>query len=257
MKILLHFIILLNLILLISSKSIQISTEPPLQYPEPIGGWGDGDCQSTQIQSPIEIPSLKDNSLINDNGTHAKIKSLSYTNIQSDEVKFVGGHKWTTEELDVGSIEIYLNETLFNYKLHSFHFHLYSEHRLESKQYPMELHLVHKNMNKSDTSNENLVIGILFDYKDDKENKFLKDVNLAENKEINNASILYLISKDDTFYYYKGSLTTIPCTENVNWIVFKDIKTMSYEQYIVYYGWKFVIRNIMIMDMEMLGDPKS
>ena len=85
----------------------------------------------------------------------------------------------------------------------------------------------------------------------------MKDVNLAENKEINNASILYLISKDDTFYYYKGSLTTIPCTENVNWIVFKDIKTMSYEQYIVYYGWKFVIRNIMIMDMEMLGDPKS
>ena len=101
----------------------------------------------------------------------------------------------------------------------------------------MELHLVHKNMNKSDTSNENLVIGILFDYKDDKENKFLKDVNLAENKEINNASILDLINKEDIFYYYKGSLTTIPCTENVNWIVFNDVKTMSYEQYYNFKNW--------------------
>ena len=44
MKLLLDIIILLNLILSISPKSIQISTEPPLQYPEPIGGWGDGDC---------------------------------------------------------------------------------------------------------------------------------------------------------------------------------------------------------------------
>ena len=137
MKILLDLIILSNLLLLISSKAIKISEEEPLQYPEPIGGWEEGDCKSTQIQSPIEIPSIKDNSLINDNGSHAKIKSLSYTNILSGEVIFDGGHKWTTDELDVGNIEIYLNETLFTYKLHSFHFHLYSEHRLGSKQYPM------------------------------------------------------------------------------------------------------------------------
>jgi carbonic anhydrase len=221
-------------LLLISSV---IGNEGPLQYPEPPEGWDDGYCQSLQIQSPIDIPPVEDNSVVIDDGSHAEIKDLVYTDINSGEVKFDHGHKWTTEELDVGYLDIYLNETLYKYKLHSFHFHLYSEHRLQNKQYPMELHLVHKNLNKDDHENENLVIGILFDYIDGKENKFLKDINLADETKIKSASILNLINKDDTFYYYKGSLTTVPCTENVNWIVFKDVRSMSYNQFKKFKEW--------------------
>jgi carbonic anhydrase len=222
------------LLLLVSNS---IGNEGPLQYPEPPEGWDDGDCKSLQIQSPIDIPSLKDNSLILDDGSHAKIKSLIFSNLFSGEVKFDNGHKWTTSELDIGYVEIYLNKTLYKYKLHSFHFHLYSEHRLQNKQYPMELHLVHKNLNKDDSINQNLVIAILFDYKDNIENKFLKDINLAKEKKINDASIVDLINKNDAFYYYKGSLTTVPCTENVNWIVFKDIRSMSFEQFNKFKNW--------------------
>ena len=221
-------------LLLISSV---IGNEGPLQYPERPEGWDDGDCQSLQIQSPIDIPPVEDNSVVIDDGSHAEIKDLVYTDINSGEVKFDHGHKWTTEELDVGYLDIYLNETLYKYKLHSFHFHLYSEHRLQNRQYPMELHLVHKNLNKDDHENENLVIGILFDYIDGKENKFLKDINLADETKIKSASILNLINKDDTFYYYKGSLTTVPCTENVNWIVFKDVRSMSYNQFKKFKEW--------------------
>ena len=226
--------ILFYLLLLISNLS---ANEGPLQYPEPPGGWDEGDCKSNQIQSPIDIPSIQDNSVILDDGSHAKIKSLFFSNIFDGVVKFDKGHKWTTNELDIGYIEIYLNKTLYKYKLNSFHFHLYSEHRIENKQYPMEMHLVHKNLNKEDSLNENLVIGILFDYKDNKENKFLNDINLAKEKKINDASIVDLINKNDAFYYYKGSLTTIPCTENVNWIVFKDIKSMSFEQFYKFENW--------------------
>jgi carbonic anhydrase len=221
-------------LLLISSV---IGNEGPLPYPEPHEGWDDGVCKSLQIQSPIDIPPVEDNSVVIDDGSHAEIKDLVYTDINSGEVKFDHGHKWTTEELDVGYLDIYLNETLYKYKLHSFHFHLYSEHRLQNKQYPMELHLVHKNLNKDDHENENLVIGILFDYIDGKENKFLKDINLADETKIKSASILNLINKDDTFYYYKGSLTTVPCTENVNWIVFKDVRSMSYNQFKKFKEW--------------------
>ena len=226
--------ILFYLLLLISNLS---ANEGPLQYPEPPGGWDEGECKSNQIQSPIDIPSIQDNSVILDDGSHAKIKSLFFSNIYDGVVKFDKGHKWTTNELDIGYIEIYLNKTLYKYKLNSFHFHLYSEHRIENKQYPMEMHLVHKNLNKEDSLNENLVIGILFDYKDNKENKFLNDINLAKEKKINDASIVDLINKNDAFYYYKGSLTTIPCTENVNWIVFKDIKSMSFEQFNKFKNW--------------------
>ena len=233
MSMFLYFIIFYAL-LLISSV---IGNEGPLQYPEPHEGWDDGECQSLQIQSPIDIPPVEDNSVVIDDGSHAEIKDLVYTDINSGEVKFDHGHKWTTEELDVGYLDIYLNETLYKYKLHSFHFHLYSEHRLQNRQYPMELHLVHKNLNKDDHENENLVIGILFDYIDGKENKFLKDINLADETKIKSASILNLINKDDTFYYYKGSLTTVPCTENVNWIVFKDVRSMSYNQFKKFKEW--------------------
>ena len=233
MNILFDYKILFYL-LLISNLS---ANEGPLQYPEPPGGWDEGDCKSNQIQSPIDIPSIKDNSVLLDDGSHAKIKSLFFSNLFDGVVKFDKGHKWTTNELDIGYIEIYLNKTLYKYKLNSFHFHLYSEHRIENKQYPMEMHLVHKNLNKEDSLNENLVIGILFDYKENIENKFLNDINLAEEKKIKDASIVDLINKNDAFYYYKGSLTTIPCTENVNWIVFKDIKSMSFEQFNKFKNW--------------------
>ena len=213
------------------------ANEGPLQYPEPAGGWNDGDCQSLQIQSPIDIPSPKDESIVIDNGSHSKIESLSYTNINSGEVKFDHSHKWTTNELDIGFISIELNHTLYKYKLHSFHFHLYSEHRIENKQYPMELHFVHKNMNKNDKLNENLVIAVLFDYNFGEDNKFLNDINLSYEKKINDASILSLIDKNDEYYYYKGSLTTVPCTENVNWIVFKKTRYMSYNQFIKFKKW--------------------
>ena len=226
--------LLFYLLLLISYS---FANESPLQYPEPPEGWDEGDCKSLQIQSPIDIPSFKDNSVYIDDGSHAKIKSLIYSNIFSGVVKYDKGHKWTTDELDIGYMEIYLNETLYRYKLHSFHFHLYSEHRIQNKQYPMELHIVHKNLNKEDKENANLVIAILFDYKEDKENIFLKAINLAEEKKINGAPIIDLINKNDPFYYYKGSLTTVPCTENVNWIVFKDIKSMSFEQFNKFKNW--------------------
>ena len=234
MKSFLSYKILFFLLLTVSKL---YANEGPLQYPEPAGGWEEGNCQSDQIQSPIDIPSIKDNSISIDDGSHAKIKSLFFSNIFGEAVKYDKGHKWTTDELDIGYLEIYLNKTLFKYKLQSFHFHLYSEHRIENKQYPMEMHLVHKNLNKDDSLNENLVIAILFDYKDDKENKFLDDINLAEEKKINDASIVDLINKDDTFYYYKGSTTTIPCSENTNWIVFKNIRSMSFEQFNKFKNW--------------------
>ena len=230
--------IILNILLFFLSLISNIySNEGPLQYPEPAEGWEDGDCQSVQIQSPIDIPSLKDESIVIDNGNHAKIKSLSYSKINSGEVKFDKNHKWTTNELDIGFLEIELNHTLFKYKLHSIHFHLYSEHRIENKQYPMEMHIVHKNMKKDDKLNENLVIGILFDYNNDEENKFLENMNLSSEKKIKDASILNLINKNDEYYYYKGSLTTVPCTENVNWIVFKKIRHMSFNQFNKFRKW--------------------
>ena len=62
-------------------------------------------------------------------------------------------------------------------------------------------------------------------------------MNLASEKTINGASITDLIDKDEEYYYYKGSLTTVPCTENVNWIVFKNIRSLSFDQFDEFKDW--------------------
>ena len=51
-------------------------TEPHLLYPEPHEGWDEGEncnCSSTNHQSPIEIPSMKDQQVEKDDGTFAQI----------------------------------------------------------------------------------------------------------------------------------------------------------------------------------------
>lgn len=213
--------------------------EEPLQYPEPAGGWYTGDCRSTQIQSPIDIPHLKDSSslVVDEDSSHAKIESMDYSKVTNAAVNYDGGHKWTTGTLDAGTLNIRLNNTSFKYKLKSIHFHLNSEHRLQNKQYPMEMHMVHGNLNEDDKDNANLVIGVLFDYQNDEENKFLNSMNLATGQSINNANIKDLINETNQFYYYKGGLTTEPCTENVNWIVFRDVRNMSLAQFYKFKEW--------------------
>ena len=67
----------------------------------------------------------------------------------------------------------------------------------------------------------------------------------SENK-IRDASINEIINKDDEYYYYKVSLTTVPCIENVNWIVF-----MFFKQFNLKNGLKIVIKTIIEQVMEM------
>lgn len=113
------------------------------------------------------------------------------------------------------------------YKLVQFHFHTPSEHTINGKHFPMELHLVHKN-----DKNELAVVGVILEkgkenaaYKkmwshlpkkaDEKKDADL-DINAAE-----------LLPKSRQFYSYPGSLTTPPCSEGVTWLVLKTPVNMS------------------------------
>ena len=228
---------LLFILISLSLSTFITCNEGPLQYPEPPEGWDDGDCHSFLSASPLDIPPDYDKSVVIDNGSNAKIISLDYKKVTNAKLAFDHSHKWTTAELDAGNLKIELNGKVYNYKLHSIHFHLYSEHRFQNTQYPMEMHMVHKNTDKSDKKNENLVIGVLFDYKNNKTNDFLEQMEFAKEKAIKEADINSIINKYDSFYYYKGGLTTVPCSENVNWIVFKDIRDFSYKQFKDFSNW--------------------
>ncbi len=108
------------------------------------------------------------------------------------------------------------------YKLVQFHFHNPSEHKVNDRNFPMELHLVHQNEKGSLA-----VVGVFL--KQGKVNKALEPIwevlpekegkeQIIPNVEINASELL---PTDKEFYRYFGSLTTPPCSEKVNWIVYQ------------------------------------
>jgi carbonic anhydrase len=117
------------------------------------------------------------------------------------------------------------------YKLAQFHFHTPSEHQFNGKHFDMELHLVHKNKN-----DELAVIGLMI--KAGEENEILAplwDALPSEKTKEENAQkylidLEALLPQNQTSFHYDGSLTTPPCTEEVDWIIFEQPIEMSEEQ---------------------------
>ncbi len=115
------------------------------------------------------------------------------------------------------------------YKLLQFHYHALSEHTVDGKHFPIEVHFVHQH---SDT--DFAVLGVMF--KQGKKNKlftkyleyFPKAKGLYKSKDM--IDLLSLFPSDKSYYNYKGSLTTPPCSEVVNWYVLKTPVTASKEQ---------------------------
>ena len=56
-------------------------------------------------------------------------------------------------------------------------------------------------------------------------------LKMGESKTIDvKCDINQLLPLDRTYYSYSGSLTTPPCTEGVNWVVFKEPIILSLEE---------------------------
>jgi len=124
-----------------------------------------------------------------------------------------------------------------------------SEHSVDGVKFPLELHMVHKNIHdetlKDALSHENgiTVLGFKFQVVDDekpprnegmdhlativenfliKPNSTFKRKNLAQNLNLDVNVMNFLPVMMDDYFHYQGSLTTGTCDEAVNWIVFKN-----------------------------------
>ena len=191
--------------------------------------WGD-DCQLDSIQSPINI---NEKDVVDDNSIFS-FESIDYKTIESTSVTYINDFSISTPTLDNGNITVKINGTIFTYKILNIHFHLNSEHTINGKNYDMEMHIVHENTNTEDKKNLHMVIAYIFeiddDDDDDEEKTFLDSIGFNTGEEVKNVNVKDIVKKEDV-YYYKGSLTTPPCTEDVNWVVIEDIKKMSQNQF--------------------------
>jgi len=116
-----------------------------------------------------------------------------------------------------------------DYKLLQFHYHTLSEHTVNGEYSPIEVHFVHK---YSDT--DFAVLGILFEEGESNSlfEKYLDKfpTSKGEFKSEDMIDVLSLFPNNKSYYNYKGSLTTPPCSEVVNWYVLKTPLTASKQQ---------------------------
>ena len=117
------------------------------------------------------------------------------------------------------------------------HFHTPAEHLIDGITYPMEMHVVNTLVGQTDEeTTEYLVFSFLF--KMGRENRFIAefihlipgDKNKSEDVSMGTVNLRSLIDNNpdynrkeviNSYFFYKGSLTTPPYTERVNWFVMK------------------------------------
>lgn len=169
-------------------------------------------------QSPIDI--------INKNIINGENLAKPEFNYEKSKVSIINNGHTVQFNID-GENNVKLNGK--NYNLLQFHYHALSEHTIDGKHLPIEMHFVHK---YSDT--DFAVIGVM--YTEGKENELLKnylDKFPTSKGKFNSEemiNLLEILPDNKSYYYYKGSLTTPPCTEIVNWYVLKNPLEASKEQ---------------------------
>ena len=117
-----------------------------------------------------------------------------------------------------------------SFALKQFHFHAPSEHTIDGKHAAMEMHLVHL-----DGAGRIGVVGVMihegaynpafepiWDYLPTEVNK-----RIEYGATVNPTNLL---PKDRSYFQYMGSLTTPPCSQDVNWYVLVHPIEMSKEQ---------------------------
>lgn len=185
----------------------------------------ESDCGG-QYQSPININTINSELITND----IKASDFHYENATDIQSVKNNGHTIKYNFTSNENIMIYDGG---KYLLKQFHFHSPSEHTINGVRYPLELHMVHYDKD----SGEYLVFAIMAQQGDPSETfEFLGQflpLKQGETKTVNKSQQLsYALNESivGALYNYRGSLTTPPCTEKVNWFVLEKPISVSEEQ---------------------------
>jgi carbonic anhydrase len=183
----------------------------------------DPDCVVGRSQSPVDLTTA-----------NARPGNPAY----SATSMRISSHEHVASLLDNGhTIQVTVEEggtlttRLGTYQLKQFHFHAPSEHTLDGRTFPLEVHFVHES-----ADGHLAVIGIFFLEGAANENlaKLIAHLPAGSGQSAHLPSEkidldLHLLM-NRTAFTYMGSLTTPPCTEGVEWFVLREPVSASREQ---------------------------
>jgi carbonic anhydrase len=193
--------------------------------------WADLDpafsaCRSGREQSPIDLSGAV---LVEKPTVEQELGRAVLSVSQRARVMDVLNNGHTIQVINDIPMTVELDGAAF--ELVQYHFHAPSEHTIDGKHSPLEVHFVHQS-----ADNELAVLGVLveegaYDPLWDPviqalpgrpgDTRHLDDLNL-DPKEFGPLPRVY--------YRYMGSLTTPPCTEGVHWVVMATKRQISTEQ---------------------------
>ncbi|MFA7293651.1 MAG: carbonic anhydrase family protein [Rhodocyclaceae bacterium] len=175
-----------------------------------------GTCASGKRQSPIDIR----------DGIRVDQPAIDFSWRPSQFRIVDNGH---TVQVAVGGSSLTLLGK--NYELIQFHFHRPAEERVNGRGFDMVAHFVHKA-----EDGRLAVVAVLMEQ--GVENPFVQTLwnymPLERNEDVAPPNVVVdpaaFLPADRAYYTYMGSLTTPPCTENVQWLVMRQPVQVSAEQ---------------------------
>jgi carbonic anhydrase len=154
----------------------------------------------------------------------------------------IADHEHVTDILDNGhtlQVTVDKGSTLTTergtYALKQFHFHAPSEHTVDGKAFPMEVHFVHQS-----ASGDFAVLAVFVEEGPENANLAALIANLPAAKgeaifrpEVR-LDLALQLPADNATYRYVGSFTTPPCTENVEWLIVRGSAKASRAQIVTF-----------------------
>lgn len=190
-----------------------------------------GLCQTGVRQSPINIPLRRP---VEGSNVEAFKGAFEFTYDYLEKISVLNtGHGTPQVNFKPGNKAFIGNGVKkMEMELIQFHFHAPSEHAIDGKRTAMEAHLVHRNL---DTGNL-AVLGIMIEPGGEQVNGALDESLDTVPEEVLVRQLLckpinpsWLLPGKGTvkgasrpFVHYTGSLTTPPCSEEVDWFVFTE-----------------------------------
>ena len=169
--------------------------------------WGQfsSTCSIGKNQSPIDIINTDSQDLTN-----------PFFHYQPSKLHILNNGRTIRINYDRGS---YLDLDGETYDVKQFHYHTPSEHSINGKLFPAELHIVHEK------NGDYAVVGILLAEGETDNSAYqpvIDNLPAGVSPQIDvgiTINAAELLPSNRTTYRYSGSLTTPPCTEGVNWFL--------------------------------------